>query len=479
MPLLLLVLLPAIAGVVGLRLRSASTARALLLTVAVAHLLATGALWFAEPRPRIGSLLGLDAAGLLFLTVTSVVFLAASMYSVPYLLHGTYESRTSPHRFVPCLLWFLAAMTLVTATQHLALLWAAVEATTLASAPLIYFYRRPGSLEAAWKYLLICSVGIALALLGVFFLSIAASAAPGRAPGLTVAALSAAAPTMSRPWLAAAFILALVGFGTKMGLVPLHTWLPDAHSQAPSPVSALLSGALLNCALLATLRFVQIYAASGDLVFARTLLLLFGFASIAVAAALMARQRDYKRLLAYSSIENMGIVTVGIGLGGTAAYGALFHAVNHSLCKASLFLVAGNVLREFKTTRAAAVRGALRRLPLSGSLFLTLLFAMGGAPPFGTFWSKLIVFRAAMDGTDAWMGILFAVLVAMAFLGMAGTILPMLQGRSTGPRAPGEAGLSVGPPLVLTACALLLGVSIPGGLARVLHEAALAVGARP
>src|SRR5439155_11707673 len=326
------------------------------------------ALWLAPTGAGRGFLLGVDPLGLLFLTTTSVVFLAASLYAIPNLLHGTYQSGATPHRFVPCLLWFLAAMTLVCVAHHLALMWAAIEATTLASAPLIYFYRRPGALEAAWKYLLICSVGIALALLGVFFLGVAASAAPGRPPGLTLEALRAAAPLMDRSWLKAAFVLALVGYGTKMGLAPLHTWLPDTHSQAPSPVSALLSGALLNCALLAILRFYQVCLASGDAGFARTLLLVLGFASLGMACAFMVGQRDYKRLFAYSSIENMGIIAVGVGLGGAASYAALFHALGHSLCKAGLFFSAGNLLRAFGSTAARDVRGALRRLPATGIL---------------------------------------------------------------------------------------------------------------
>jgi formate hydrogenlyase subunit 3/multisubunit Na+/H+ antiporter MnhD subunit len=190
-------------------------------------------------------------------------------------------------------------------------MWAAIEATTLASAPLIYFYRKKSALEATWKYLLICSVGIALALLGTFFLGIAASGTGDGAPPLVLDALQSAAPHMARPWLKVAFIVALIGYGTKMGLAPMHTWLPDAHSQAPSPVSALLSGALLNCAFLGVLRFYQVVLASGDAAFARTLLLVFGFISIGLAAAFMIGQRDYKRLFAYSSVENMGILAVG------------------------------------------------------------------------------------------------------------------------------------------------------------------------
>ena len=377
---------------------------------------------------------------------------------------------------MPYLLLFLAAMTLVAVTHHLAVMWVAVEATTLSSAPLVYFYRRGPALEAAWKYLMICSVGIALALLGTFFLG-AAEAAVSGAPSLTLEGLTRAAPAMPRAWLRAAFILALVGYGTKMGLVPLHTWLPDAHSQAPSPVSALLSGALLNCAFLGVLRFFQVCLASGDAAFARTLLLLLGFVSIGVATAVLLRQRDYKRLFAYSSVENMGILAVGAGLGGAAAYGAVLQAVNHSLAKGALFFVAGNVLRGYGTTDAGDVRGVLRQLRVSGPLLAALFLAIGGLPPFGPFMSELMIFRTAIGGRSAWLGVLFVALLAAAFLAMAGVLLPMLQGSpNRPPRGEREGWLTIVPPLVLTAAVLLLGVYVPQALADLLGAVAAQIG---
>jgi hydrogenase-4 component F len=477
MSLALLIIVPALIGVVTLWLHNVRIALTLLLATAAAHLLMTMLLWANLPGQVLGIFLQLDLTGLLFLSTTSMLFFITSLYTVSCILDGTHDEQASPQRFIPCLLWFLAAMTLVTVTHHLALMWAAVEATTLASAPLVYFYKRKGALEAAWKYLLICSVGIALALLGVFFLGIAASVAQQN-NGLGLAELISAAPLMSRSWLKAAFVLALVGFGTKMGLAPLHTWLPDTHSQAPSPVSALLSGALLNCALLAILRFYQVCLASGDAQFARTLLVLFGLVSIGVACAFMVRQADYKRLLAYSSIENMGIIAVGFGLGGAAAYGAMLHAVNHSLCKAGLFFLAGNVLREFGTTNAREVQGVLNRLPASGVLMMALFLAIGGTPPFGPFISELMIFRSAISTHEPWIAALFLVLLAVAFLGMAGVLLPMLQSAPiAGSRSQTrEASLSIIAPLMMTAGALLLGVYIPPALSDVIRLAASALG---
>jgi hydrogenase-4 component F len=461
---------PALLGTLAFFWRS-RRALALLVTGASLHLLAAAALWMAPPAPLAGEILVLDEVGLLFLTLTSVLFFAASLAAVAHFK----QERETPllHRFVGCLLWFLSAMTLVVSTHHLGVMWAAVEATTIASAPLVYSYKRKAALEAAWKYLMICSVGIALALLGVFFLGVAASRA-GRAD-LGLSALLGVAPSMERPWLKAAFVLALVGFGTKMGLAPLHTWLPDTHSEAPSPVSALLSGALLNCAFLAILRFYQVAVASGDAAFARTMLLLLGFVSIGVAAAFMIAQRNYKRLLAYSSIENMGIIAVGIGLGGGATYGALLHSVNHSLCKAGLFFLAGNVLGEFHTTAAGEVRGVLRRLPATGTLLAALAFALGGAPPFGTFLSKFVILQTAFASGHPWLGALFLLLMSMAFLGFAGVILPMLQG-DTGVRAKSEPILAVAAPLALALGALLMGTWIPPALADLLRRAAQTIG---
>jgi hydrogenase-4 component F len=485
MRLLLPIALPAAVGLVAWVLRGLRAQLGLLLLGAALHLAAV--VWLlAAPAPA-SPLLSLDELGQLFLGLTSAVFGLAAVYTVGYLAHGTHDAPARSHRLVPVLLWFLAAMSLVTLTHHLAVLWAAVEATTLATAPLIAFYRRRQALEATWKYLLLCSVGIALALLGTFFLGIAASRVPGGA-SLTLDGLQAAAGagTMARPWLKAAFVLALVGYGTKMGLAPLHTWLPDAHSQAPSPVSALLSGVVLNGAFLGILRFYQVVLASGDAAFARNLLLLLGFASLAVAAGLMVNQRDYKRLLAYSSVENMGVLAVGVGLGGAAAHGALLHAVNHSLAKSALFLLAGNVLAAYGTTTAGEVRGVRARLPVTGILLLVLALAIGGLPPFGPFMSEFMVFQAAVRGPSPWLGVLFAALLAVAFLGMAGVLFPMLQpgGKDAAaavaaPAPVRERLLAVLSPALVTGAVLLLGVHLPPFLSRLLGAAAQRIGGAP
>ena len=497
-----ILIIPFAAAGAALALRSSPTRLALLIGTAAAHAGLVAVCWVRPPAASPHGWLALDPLGLLFLSLVSALFLCAALYSIGYLGHA--EERSN-RVFVACLLGFLGAMSLVTISQHLGLLWVAVEATTLASAPLIYFHRSQRSLEATWKYLLICSVGIALALLGTFFLAVAGSPERGGEPlPLVVGGLVSRAPLLQVSWLKGAFLFLLVGYGTKMGLAPLHTWLPDAHSEAPSPASALLSGALLNCAFLGILRGVQICEAAGEGPFARRLLVVFGLLSLAVAGAFMVGQADFKRMLAYSSVEHMGILALGVGLGGAAAYGAMLHAVNHSLTKAMLFFAAGNIVIAYRTKSAAEVRGVLRRLPVSGALLVGGFLAIIGSPPFGPFLSEFTILNEALAQGRFALGAGYLALLAVAFLGMGAAVLPMAQGsdedaggggraRHAGPgddgAAPGamrpapagrrEPWLLIAAPLALFAAVLVLGVYVPAGLRAVLEQAARLVGGAP
>jgi hydrogenase-4 component F len=423
------------------------------------------------------------------LTITSALFLPCAVYAIGYLRRegrgarrdfdeGLLFDNAPEATFTACLLLFLSAMTLVNVSQRFGLLWVAVEATTLVSAPLIYFHRHHRSLEATWKYLLICSVGIAIALLGNFFLAVAASPGGGTSIPLVVQDLAGGGAGLDRTWLRAAMILFLVGYGTKMGLAPLHTWLPDAHSEAPSVVSALLSGALLNCAFVGILRAQQVCVAAGLGGFGRELLIGFGLVSLAVAAVFIPGQGDYKRLLAYSSVEHVGILAVGVGLGGAGTFGALLHAVGHSLAKAMLFLVAGNILAAYRSKSTASVRGVLRVLPVSGTLWLVGLFAITGSPPFGPFLSELTIVKAALDAGRPAIAIAVLVLLAVIFVGMAGVVLDTAQGDpgAEGPTPRREPLWAVAPPAAFAAAVLVLGLWVPAPLRAVLERAAAALG---
>jgi hydrogenase-4 component F len=485
----LLVLIPAGAGAVAFFLASDRLRRILLVSAAVAHSVLSLSAWVVAPAPAWSGWLAEDSLGMVFETLTSLLFVAASIYAVSYLReersqsHSDFEegflfSNAREASFTSCLLFFLAAMTLVTVSQQLALLWVAVEATTLASAPLIYFHRHHRSLEATWKYLLICSVGIALALLGIFFLAAASAGHDGPTTSLTLADLRAHANELNASWCKAAFVLMLVGYGTKMGLAPFHTWLPDAHSEAPSVASALLSGALLNCAFLGILRMQEICIATGLADFSDRLLLVLGLLSMAVAAVFVSGQTDYKRMLAYSSVEHMGILAVGVGLGGTAAFGAMLHVINHSLAKAMLFLTAGNLVAVYRTKNVREVAGALRVLPVSGVLWMLGLFAITGSPPFGPFLSEFTILKGALDQGQIFVAVVYLVLLAIILAAMARPALAMAQGTAAenvvAPLRRGFALTAV--PAILGVAVTMMGVYVPPVLTRVLHAAARLVG---
>jgi len=488
--LLALLLVPTLCGLAAFGLRASRPRRALLVLAALVHAGLTLAAWRRPPAPVWQGSLALDPPGLLFLALTSVLFLAAALYAVGYLAREEAGRRADFEEqflfanqpeavFTGCLLLFLATMTLVAVSQHFVILWIGIEATTLASAPLIYFHRQHRSLEATWKYLMVCSVGIGLALLGTFFLSVAA-ARPGAEPvPLLLSELMAHAGELESSWLRLGFVLLLVGYGTKMGLAPLHTWLPDAHSESPSVVSALMSGALLNCAFLGVLRAYQVCGAAGLARWCGTLLTFFGLFSLALAAVFLLGQTDYKRLLAYSSVEHMGILALGVGLGGSATFGALLHAVNHSLAKAMLFLAAGNILGMYRTKAVHEVRGVLGVLPVTGALWLAGLLVITGSPPFGMFLSEFTILRAAVEQGRGGVAALYLVLLGVIFVGLSTAMLGMVQGQppalAGAPRGR-DRWLAVGPPAALGLGLLVLGVWIPPTLDALLRAAAHALG---
>jgi hydrogenase-4 component F len=284
---------------------------------------------------------------------------------------------------------------------------------------------------------------------------------------------------MNPVWLKAAFILLLVGYGTKMGLAPMHTWLPDAHSEAPSVVSALLSGALLNCAFLGIIRAQQVCVAAGLGEFGRELLIVFGLVSMAFAAVFIVGQADFKRMLAYSSVEHMGILALGIGLGGAGAFGAMLHAVNHSFTKAMLFLVAGNILAAYETKSVSSIRGVRRVLPISGILWLVGFLAITGSPPFGLFASELTILKAAMDGGHGLVAIAYLFFLAVIFIGMATNFLAMSHGSPSEGRFVStvrEPWTAVVSPLALALLVLMLGLYLPQTLRDSLMAAARGLG---
>ncbi|HAP43895.1 MAG: hydrogenase [Spirochaetes bacterium GWD1_61_31] len=422
-----------------------------------------------NPAPE--AWLALDALGRLMLLAVSTLFLFCSFYAVGYL-----KERASLNNrvFVSCFMAFAAVLSLVVWARHLGLLWVAIEAITLVSAPLIYFKKDKQSIEATWKYLLVGSVGIALALFGTFFLAYSRLAVAGEA-SLMLGELLANAASLSRPWLRAAFILLLVGYGTKIGLAPMHTWKPDAYGEAPGVVGALFAGGVTSCAFLAFLRVYQICVAAGETVFVSRLLLFMGLFSMLVAGLFMIGQRDFKRLLAYSSVEHMGILMIGLGIGGGALFGAMLHVVTNGLTKGVLFLTAGNIDRAYGSKNTENVRGALKRLPVSAGLFLAGFLAITGSPPFGPFVSEFTILTGAVQSGRWLTAGLYLLLLLLVFIGMGKTVLKVTQGEvppDLGPGRPRERLLTLLPAIGFLALSLLLGLYIPPPLGGLLRAAA-------
>ncbi len=468
------VVLPLLMAVVVFLTPSKRWRPRLLAATAAAHLAVTATILGGSTAAGGGAWLRLDAPGRLLLGVISLLFLACAVYSVGYL---RYRVERANRRFCACMLAALGTMSLVAYAQHLGLLWVGIEATTLATAPLIYFNRTARSIEATWKYLVISSVGIALALLGSFFVGYAAVLGGGEA-SLLFGDLLGTATSLSKPWLRAGFTLLLVGYGTKLGLVPMHTWKPDAYGEAPGVVGAILAGGLTSCAFFALLRLTQITAAAGEGVYANRLLVAMGLVSMGVAGALMLGQRDLKRMLAYSSVEHMGILVIAIGLGAGATFAALLHLVNNALGKGAMFLSVGNIHRAFGGKTTTEVHGAIRRLPLSGTLFLLGLFAVTGSPPFGLFVSELLILKAAFAAHRWLVAGLFLAFLFLVFAGMGATSLAALQGRppKSARRSTYRDSLTTFvPALCLLALVLLFGLHLPAAVRTLIENAAAAL----
>jgi len=476
-----LILLPLCGGLAAFFLPSDRFRPLLLPVCGLAHLVLT---FFviqdgqAVSLPMAGNWIAVDPFSRLILLIVSLLFCGCSFYALGYL---RYRIVWGNRIFVSCLLLFLSAMSLAAVARHLGLLWVAVEATTVASAPLIYYNRNRLSIEATWKYLILCSVGIALAMLGILFVAYAALAG-GVQVSLQFDDILQGAAHYSRPWLRAGFVFLLVGFGTKAGFAPLHTWKPDAYGEAPGLVGALLAGGLTSVAFLALLRTLQIMDAAGDGGVAREAFLAMGLISLGFAAVFVIRQPDFKRLLAYSSVEHMGILAIGVAIGGIATFGAMLHLMNNALTKGVLFLSAGNIHRRFASKRVGEVQGAITLVPVSATLFLLGFLAITGSPPFAPFISEFTILRGIFMGGHYLTGGLFLFFLAVIFIGMGSTVLSVVFGtplERKGDTNYRETMVTTGTPLVLLLIILLLGLYLPEPARKLFADAAALLEVKP
>jgi hydrogenase-4 component F len=466
-----LVLLPALA-----RLAAVVTLLASGLSLALATRIA-GAVVRSGPQTALGGYLDCDALGALVLLLVAFVGTTASLYSAGYLGardHG--ERRLERRRYYPLYNLFLLSMLAVPIIGHIALMWIAVSLTTLLSAFLVGYDDTPEALEAAWKYVVLTTLGAILALLGILILYWASDIA-GSGP-FSWAGLLAAAPHMPPALLWTGFLLVLVGFGTKAGLVPMHTWLPDAHSQAPASICALLSGVETTTVLYAILRLFPALEAGG-LVQARSWFIVFGLISVGAAALLLIHVRDYKRMFAFSTVEHMGIILVAVGLGGGAAHlGAAYQITAHALAKSFCFYAAGVAVLAVGTQEIAAVRGLMQSSPGAALALLLGGLAIAGAPPFAVFVSEFAIFKAGLAAGHYWTIGLLALFVVVAFCGILLQISRMLFGAPPEPSVTaGAAPATCRVTLLLAAIPMIvLGLFVPAAFQGLLSAAAAALG---
>lgn len=443
-PLMLaLVLLPGVlSAVFALALSRVPHAEALVHAIGVAGpLTASGAaLWLARAAFHggpivIAPIISIDALSALLLVVIALVSALALLYSIPYFIRERRRSAITRHQLGWYYFWsgwLVATMYATPLVSSLGIGWVLIEATTLVSVPLVALHGTRLSLEAAWKYIVIATVGISFALLGLLLLYVAATIhLPETAASLDYAYLRQHAALLDPGLVKLAFILVLVGYGTKAGLAPMHTWLPDAHSQAPTPSSALLSGALLNCALYGLLRVSGVAEASLGRPFPATLLILFGLLSIAAVVPFLIKQADLKRLLAYSSVEHMGIIVLAVGVGGPLGQlAAALHLLAHALSKGVMFCIAGEVTERYHTRTIARIRGIMRMAPLLGALLFVGAFAIIGAPPFTVFLSEWLVVQAAAIAGHSVLAVGVALLLSAVFAAIVMQVTHMAFGEA-------------------------------------------------
>ncbi|RMG29977.1 MAG: hydrogenase 4 subunit F [Gammaproteobacteria bacterium] len=477
---LLLTLLPSAGGMLLL----AAIARyrwAAPLNLGLSILGFTGSLWLAHEVLTRGLVqapgLRVDVLNAPLLVLTAFVGMTTAFFSLRYMaqvVRAHRIGRSSRRLYHSLYQAFLFTMLLALATDNLGILWVAVEGATLATVLLVSLYRTPESVEAAWKYFILCGVGIAQALFGTVLIYFAAQQAiPDPAQGLTWSVLHQYAPRLHPTVMSIAFVFALVGYGTKVGLVPLHHWLPDAHSEGPAPISALLSGLLLNVALYAVLRLKVLadapLLAAGHPRLTGYLLMGFGLVSFLVAALFLQRQQDIKRLFAYSSIEHMGLATFAFGLGGgLATFAGLFHMLVHSLTKSSLFITVGHATQVAGSQRLQHIRGLLQTQPALGWGLLLGAVAIAGFPPFGLFTSEFLLISATLDRWP-FLSLLLLSGLAMAFAGIFRQLHPVVFGEPPAAQRPVRASLL--PVAMHLSLVLWLGLSVPPVLAGWLDQA--------
>ena len=426
----------------------------------------------------LGNWLRVDALGLVFVAVVGLVGLLAGWYSISYVRHDLQTGDFDLGKlrtYYGLFHFFLFTMLLAVTSNNIIMMWVAIEATTLSSAFLVGVYGTRPALEAAWKYVVICTVGVAFGLYGTILVySDAVNMMQETGMASLWSEIVKQAALLDPTLLKLAFVFVLVGFGTKAGIFPMHAWLPDAHSEAPSPVSALLSAVLLNCALFVVIRFSIIVNLAVGPEFTQTLFLIFGMLSVAASVFFMLVQTDIKRLLAYSSTENIGLILIAFGLGGPiGALAGLLQVINHSLVKSMMFLLSGNILMKYRSRSLGVVKGLMQAAPITSVFLLGGVFALVGAPPFNIFLSKFMIVSAGIATGHIWLMIVCLVLLMVAFVALFKMLSSVVLGDKPENIGKGEPGFStLAPVLILMVLIVALGIGMPAPMASLLNQAA-------
>lgn len=420
------------------------------------------------------SFFSVDSLTALVMLIVALVGFAASVYSVQYLREETVKKIIAFPRvreYFILLNLFLAAMFFALTANHPILTWIFIEATTLSTAFLISFYNKPSAMEAAWKYLILNSIGLLLAFFGTLLYLSSANVFGGNEQ-VSWHFLTTNAAWFDPLMIKIAFIFILIGYGTKVGFAPMHTWKPDAYSKAPAPLGALFSGALLPVALTVILKFKIITDIAVGESFSQNILIIFGVFSVAIAATIIMISKNYKRILAYSSIEHAGIIALGFGFGGIGIFAAMLHMIYHSLVKSALFFLSGNFMLTYGSSKIENVRGAMTTIPATAILFLVSFFAVSGAPPFGIFFTKITILAAGIFAHPV-ISIIALFFMTFLFIGFFKNITKMLFGEKMEHAKKGEANIwLVIPPFALLCVVLFLSFHLPVFMTTLLNNVA-------
>ena len=470
----------AVVAAMGMLISAKVSYLKLLNSIALVLLLLSGG-WTIRQTLMLGcyeygsGLLYWDALSALLLSVIIIIAVYVVLFSLGYMEKEVHEKKLPRTRLKWYYFWiwiFIATMLLVVSTPNLGVLWVGIEGTTLATTLLVGFYRNKKAVEAAWIYVILCTVGISFALLGTMLLFAAAEPLLGQnLTALDWRMLPKVASQLDPNLVRLGILFTVVGYGAKVGFAPMHAWLPDAHSQAPSPVSALLSAVLLNCALYAILRWytlARLTELGPD--FIGKILIGFGLLSLALMVGFIIMQKDIKRLLAYSSVEHMGIMALGFGLGTQeAVWGASLHLLLHALTKANLFVIIGSLVQKSGTRQIPRMRGIFKVWPFTGLIMVFGLLGITGTPPFGTFRSELSIISGLYKTDHPFLGFMTILFLTLIFAGFLYHFLQMLYGTPSGRYQAGESAstLALAVPLLLV---LFLGLLIPQSLNQALNQ---------